>query len=58
MTIIEIIALNNGAHRNQTGNISVVPDGWAVLPEEMEKLNIVFSLVKQDAEVKPFSKAA
>ena len=42
MTIIEIIALNNGAHRNQTGNISVVPDGWAVLPEEMETLNFPF----------------
>ena len=45
MQIIEIIALNNGAHRNQIGNISVVPDGWAVLPEEMETLNFPFGEV-------------
>ena len=33
MGIIEINALDNGAHRNQTGNFSVVPEGWAVIPD-------------------------
>ena len=32
MRAIEISALSNGAHRNQTG-LSVLPDGWAVIPE-------------------------
>lgn len=35
MKIIEITALNNGAHRNQTGHVSAVPEGWAVIPEDM-----------------------
>ena len=35
MRIIEIIALSNGAHRNQTGTFSTVPDGWAVIPESI-----------------------
>lgn len=30
MLIIEISSLDNGAHRNQTGNFSAIPDGWAV----------------------------
>ena len=32
MRIIEIQALSNGAHRNQTGNFSTIPDGWAEIP--------------------------
>ena len=32
MRIVEIAALSNGAHRNQN-NASVLPDGWAVIPE-------------------------
>lgn len=35
MRIIEIQPLSNGAHRNQIGNFENVPDGWAVIPEEM-----------------------
>lgn len=35
MRIIEINALPNGAHRNQTGTFSTVPDGWAVIPESI-----------------------
>lgn len=36
MTIIEIQALPNGAHRNQTVSGAVaVPDGWAVIPEDV-----------------------
>lgn len=34
MTIVEINALYNGAHRNQTG-AEVCPEGWAVVPEEL-----------------------
>lgn len=33
MNIIEITALENGAHRNQTGTFAAIPDGWAVIPE-------------------------
>lgn len=32
MNIIEVNALSNGAHRNQN-NASVLPDGWAVIPD-------------------------
>lgn len=32
MKIIEIAALSNGAHRNQTGTFSTIPAGWAVIP--------------------------
>ena len=35
MRIIEIAALDNGAHRNQTGTFSAVPDGWAVIPDSI-----------------------
>ena len=35
MRIIEIAALENGAHRNQNGPLSVVPDGWAVIPNSI-----------------------
>ena len=33
MKIIEITALSNGAHRNQTGTFSTIPDGWAIIPD-------------------------
>lgn len=36
MTIIEIAPLENGAHRNQTSDQTVpIPEGWAVLPEDV-----------------------
>lgn len=36
MTIIELAPLKNGAHRNQTtSGLLPVPNGWAVIPEEM-----------------------
>ena len=35
MRIIEITALPNGAHRNQSGGLSVVPEGWAMIPSDM-----------------------
>lgn len=41
MRIVEILALENGAHRNQTG-LSVLPDGWAVIPDDMVCENFPF----------------
>ena len=41
MRAIEIAALSNGAHRNQTG-LDVLPDGWARIPDEMETQNFPF----------------
>ena len=35
MLIIEIAA-TNGAHRNQTGSFGIIPDGWAIVPPELE----------------------
>ena len=35
MRIVEILSLYNGAHRNQTGTFSTVPDGWAVIPDSI-----------------------
>ena len=35
MRIIEIAALSNGAHRNQTGTFSAVPSGWAEIPDSI-----------------------
>lgn len=31
MQIIEILALENGAHRNQSGDFRNIPEGWAVV---------------------------
>lgn len=37
MIIIELTPLKNGAHRNQTtSGLLSVPNGWAVIPEDME----------------------
>ena len=36
MWIIEIAALENGAHRNQSGVVGDVPAGWAAIPDGME----------------------
>lgn len=36
MRIIEIAALHNGAHRNQSWGASVPPDGWAIIPDGIE----------------------
>lgn len=35
MLIIEVQPLENGAHRNQTCNLSTVPEGWAVVPDSI-----------------------
>ena len=46
MRIIEIAPLDNGAHRNQNGGLSVVPEGWAVVPSDMECENFPFGDVE------------
>ena len=47
MRIIEITALSNGAHRNQTTNSMIhAPDGWAVIPGGMETPNFPFGEVE------------
>lgn len=35
MRIIEIQALSNGAHRNQTTTSNTIPTGWAEIPADM-----------------------
>lgn len=46
MRLIEIKPLNNGAHRNQTIDVlSVIPEGWAVVPDDMETPNFPFGKI-------------
>ena len=35
MKIIEIHALDNGAHRNQTTTSTTIPTGWAEIPADV-----------------------
>lgn len=50
MKIIEIAPLYNGAHRNTTYNeqLNIIPDGWAVLPEDMKCENFPFGKVEAE----------
>lgn len=49
MRIIEIVALSNGAHRNQTVTSSIVPPtGWAVMPNNMVATNFPFGEVEAE----------
>lgn len=48
MRIIEITALSNGGHRNQTGTLSTIPSGWAVIPDDMETPNFPFGDITVD----------
>ena len=41
MNMLEIKALDNGAHNNQTYH-GVLPDGWALIPDDMETENFPF----------------
>jgi hypothetical protein len=43
MRIIEINALGNGAHNNQSYP-GFVPDGWAVIPDDVETKNFPFGV--------------
>lgn len=45
MRIIEIATLPNGAHRNQTGDNLPIPEGYAVIPDDMETPNFPFGEV-------------
>lgn len=46
MRIVEIVALENGAHRNQiVDGVIPVPDGFAVIPDDMECKNFPFGEV-------------
>ena len=47
MIMLEILALENGAHRNQTFH-GVLPDGWAVIPADMECENFPFGEVEAE----------
>ena len=46
MTIIEIKALSNGGHRNQTGDFVKIPQGWAVVPDDLKTDNFPFGEVE------------
>lgn len=46
MRMIEIKALSNGAHRNQTpSTLTTLPEGWAVIPDGMDTPNFPFGKV-------------
>lgn len=53
MTIIEIRALDNGAHRNQTGGNITPPDGWAILPGSIDTPNFPFGDITVDDSTPP-----
>lgn len=42
MRIIEIRTSENGGHRNIDSDISIVPDDWAVIPDDMDTPNFPF----------------
>lgn len=43
MRIVEIEKLNNGGHRNQTANhLIAIPDGWAIIPDNLVCENFPF----------------
>ena len=58
MKMIEITALDNGAHNNQTINVAdpvqfPVPNGWAILPDSMETPNFPFGDITVDETQTP-----
>lgn len=46
MKIIEIITQENGSHRNQTGEFLTIPEGWAVVPDDLVIENFPFGEVE------------
>lgn len=43
MRLVEIKALDNGAHNNQTCDREItIPEGWAIIPDSMECENFPF----------------
>lgn len=53
MRIIEIQPLENGAHRNQQGDIKTIPDGYAIIPDDMECENFPFGDITVDESEPP-----
>lgn len=54
MRLIEIKALYNGAHNNQTINgVIPVPSGWAIIPDDMVCENFPFGEVTVDESTPP-----
>jgi uncharacterized coiled-coil protein SlyX len=47
MKMIEIVALENGAHRNQIFK-GALPDGWAVIPDGVITVNFPFGEVEAE----------
>lgn len=45
MRIIKIEPNSNGSHNNQTGNMMSLPEGWAVVPEDLDTPNFPFGNV-------------
>ena len=48
MRIIEIKTLSNGSHRNQTGNFKTIPNGYAVIPDNLETQNFPFGEIETE----------
>ena len=46
MRIIEIHALSNGSHRNQTTSMKTIPEGWAVVPDDVPTPNFPFGKIE------------
>lgn len=46
--MMELAPLRNGAHRNQTFH-GVLPEGWALVPEELATENFPFGTVTAEA---------
>lgn len=45
MNIVEIKPFDNGGHRNQGWDSMLIPDGYAVIPDDMELKNFPFGEV-------------
>lgn len=48
MKIIEIMPLENGAHRNQDCDSKSIPEGYAVIPDGIETPNFPFGDITVD----------
>ena len=46
MKLIKIEAYPNGGHANQTVELNFIPEGWAVIPEDMETPNFPFGEIE------------
>ena len=47
MKMLQIKALDNGAHNNQTFH-NILPEGWAVIPDSMECENFPFGEIEAE----------